>query len=1685
MFKQLKVCVLIICNILIIHLSYAQLNASFKLSKDTGCVSTMAGIQFVNTTTGASGSATYKWDFGDGNTPSIIPDTVYHSYVYGGSFTVTLTATDGANTSVYKHVITVYSNPTADFIFSSTNGCVPVNVSFTQKVVANSGTIISYAWDFDDGQGSALANPTHTYTYGKIPSVKLVVTNSHNCVGSVTKTDIIAYPYPVPSFSSTDTILCSAGFTANFTNTTNYDTSNFGQLSYTWDFGDGTSSTLANPAHKYTSKGTYNVKLTAISSAGCQADTTVTGYIRVANFLTNFKTDTALCTNSIDVITDISGTKASARNWYIDGSFASSDSSFNHVFSTSGNHTIKLFNQYNSCIDTLSKNVYVKPALVIDSFKIVNGSTCILPSTVQLMDTATYVNCTRLWTVVSPLGVTSTSSVQNYNYSANDLGTYAATLTITDTTTGCTNFITDSFTVAQPVVTITHDTPSSCIPFTLNFKVTISPSNITLANPTTWDFGDGNSSYSISSTVTNTYNTQGSYLPVLYYTTSNGCSGVANDIDSVRAYNKPQALFTVSQNEVCGSDMLNFKDTSIGYSTQWYWNFGDSSLIQKNFYSTQQNPSHKYQDSGFFTVTLIAKNPSCADTAINPNYIHVLPDLPRGTVLQVCSDRSNVTLLNTSGYSLDSLVWDFGNGVSQKIIPPTSLTYSYSYSATGSYLTQLIGYKAVTPLIDPTLTSCVVKDTLSVNVLLKQKPVLNLLSTNCSSVGAVFKISGLEHNPTVPSGGSSYSIAKIQFNDGTLFSGSANFSLTSTSFDTTFTGTLINGFSGHDSIRVIIQQLDSLHCQDTTNYIAIDAILVASFTADTLSCKLNPVNFVDKSTPRKNIPIVEWIWDFGDGVIDTITNKTKTSNSLTHQYSAINYYYPQLTVVDSLGCTSSTFYSDTVLVDGPIADFSFSPYTNIIPYTSVSFTNNSTGVPDGYGGYITNSSYTWKSTQWGTHSGSKPVPVPSYIYGNTAPDTVTLIASSLVSLCPSDTITKIVPVKTITVAFTDSLHYSGTSNCPPLQVIFKNHTVNAKSVMWSFGDGSFSYDSLPQHIYTEAGNFTVVLYGYGNNSYVDSATDTIHVLGPTGSIKSSNIASACAPANYQLIAQTNALNYKWDYGDGIQSATISAATDTTNHIYTVGGRFRPTLILSDGVCSYGKALDTFLLVDTLHVSIAHSPSVVCDSGSIVFTPTAQSISQLQPTYSWQFMSGGVITSTSMQISPQFYSNVVGPSYALVHASIASTGCTYDGTDTVIVRPSYTGTIVGDSDVCYNTPVQYSVTPAPAGTTIDLLWTFNNGNTDTNEPPALQKFAGATTGYTHPISIKVTVDGCPSTISKNIWIHSQPTINISSASNHICLQDSIQLTANGGVKYLWQPPLYINNDTLSSPKVSPPATTTYTVTATDQYGCSNSDSTQIQVIQPITLTATPDTFVCKNSSVQLYASGANTYLWDASSFINNVNISNPIVTPPNSTTFTVKGYSLYNCFVDSTNVYVDVKASPSVSFNSDTLQVLAGDQVTLQPIYSSDVVSYLWTPDSYLSCTTCANPVVTTTNDTRYTVQVQNQYQCAASDSVFVAVFCAAGKIYIPTAFTPNGDGKNDVFYVMGKGVKQVNHFRIFDRWGNIVFERYNCALNDATVGWNGTYKGLKANIGTYIYEVQVQCDTGTVFNYRGTVVLIR
>ncbi len=123
--------------------------------------------------------------------------------------------------------------------------------------------------------------------------------------------------------------------------------------------------------------------------------------------------------------------------------------------------------------------------------------------------------------------------------------------------------------------------------------------------------------------------------------------------------------------------------------------------------------------------------------------------------------------------------------------------------------------------------------------------------------------------------------------------------------------------------------------------------------------------------------------------------------------------------------------------------------------------------------------------------------------------------------------------------------------------------------------------------------------------------------------------------------------------------------------------------------------------------------------------------------------------------------------------------------------------------------------------------------------------------------------------------------------------------------------------------------------------------------------------------------------------------------------------------------------------------------------------------------------------TQFNVTATNQYGCQDSAHVIIDVLCDKSQVFIPNTFTPNGDGQNDVFYPRGIGIKVVKSFRIYNRWGQLVFERDDIQLNDEHSGWDGTFNGAKPVPDTYIYAMDAVCDNGSPIDWKGDVTLIR
>ncbi|HXO74819.1 MAG TPA: gliding motility-associated C-terminal domain-containing protein, partial [Puia sp.] len=163
----------------------------------------------------------------------------------------------------------------------------------------------------------------------------------------------------------------------------------------------------------------------------------------------------------------------------------------------------------------------------------------------------------------------------------------------------------------------------------------------------------------------------------------------------------------------------------------------------------------------------------------------------------------------------------------------------------------------------------------------------------------------------------------------------------------------------------------------------------------------------------------------------------------------------------------------------------------------------------------------------------------------------------------------------------------------------------------------------------------------------------------------------------------------------------------------------------------------------------------------------------------------------------------------------------------------------------------------------------------------------------------------------------------------------------------------------------------------------------------------------------------------------------------------------------------------------------GFPVTIPFTYGANVNSWVWTPTENLDCSNCANPVATLIFKKEYYVTVTDANNCMSSDSILIITICNDKNYFIPNTFSPNGDGVNDYFYPRGSNLYNIQSFRVFNRWGQMVFERKNFPANDATMGWDGNINGRPAPVDAYVYIAEVICNNAQVVALHGDVTLVR
>jgi len=1572
-----------------------------------------------------SGSATngpitsWAWNFG-GVPPDVSvatsgsqnPVVVFNK---PGTYTVTLTATNASGSGAATPItITVNPTPIADFFTIDTLGCAPFHVQFTDNSNPGVGaSIVGRTWYFGDGGTSTSLNPSHIFTLPGNYAVNLQVINNFGCQGTAslkTKTGyIVVTPGVIPDFSDSLSSSCKPPTTAYFNN----QTTGPGIISYTWRYGDGSTSLLPNPNHTYIANGLYPVTLIATSSLGCIDSVTIPITISTGIVTSSFVAPDSICVGSIVSFQNTSSPIPNSSSWNFGDGGSSTQQNPTHPYAAAGNYTISLNNSFATCDDSTNKIIHVFNPPVANFIAISSTTSCKAPLTVNFQDQST--GATKwLWTFGDGASATGPNPAHTYN----SLGTFTVKL-VASNATGCSSTITKNLFVqiVKPFVNVSNLPANGCAPF--SFTPAVSFTAVDGIASYSWDLGNGNT-FNGPNPPAQLY-AAGKYIVKVTIVTNGGCS--LTYVDTVKVGTiKPVPAFTAVPLSVCIGQNIQFTDGSTGNPNQWLWDFGDGGS------SVNQNPTYKYTQPGTFSVKLTAYNNGCFDVLTKTNYIVVNPPLSVFNATADCSIKNLYTFTDAS-IGATAWDWDFGDGSAHytggpnpppHLYPPVVATYIASLTVTGG--------------------GCSNTSTRTINVLQK----VNFVATNyspCKNSMITVSISpGLSTN---------FKFYTFDFGDGTPRFGPCY----------CLNANHIYAAPGNYTVKVITQ--DSLGCIDSVtkiNFIQVNSPVATFTTPVTQACNSLSASFTDQSVDVTS-GITKWAWDFGDGITSTLQNPS-------HNYTTQGTYPVKLKVTDAAGCSDSLIKSNYIILSIPIAKFTTID-SMFCPSSLIKFTNASSG---GFSPV-----YTWDFGN-GTYTGTNP---PLHNYPTIGKYTVSLKITDMYNCTSTFTKNNYINIDTPVAAFTidDSV-----ASCPPLLVHFTFGGSYYKSVLWNFGPNEGVSDSLnTQHLYGIPGTYFPSLTVTSPGGCIAQSSKKVQVFGPYGTFNYSPL-GGCDTLTVNFNVLTNGVvGYVWYFGN---NDSVKNTAPFVNYTYKQAGTYLPVLKLIDSAnCNVAIPGTNQIIIDSVKAKFGSDNDVLCSNGSIFFTDSSYAMTgTIITNYFWDFGDGSTI-SGNFTTPSHFYSTP--GTYTVKMIVTTQFGCQDSTTRLIKVIASPSIGINGVVSQCVPATLNFAgIILVPDTSTYTWAWDFDNGQTSVLQNPAAQIYSKA--GH-YIIKLTATSGGKCSTIdSADLFIYPIPNI-FAGTDTTICLGQNLTLQATGGAGYTWLPPSSsdLNCTNCPNPVTSPTITTSYFVTGTSPDGCQATDTIVVKVNLPVTVTVNPSAdSLCVGQNVQLSASGADVYVWSPATGLSNPGIANPIANPSTSTTYQVIGSDSKYCFSDTQYVQITVFNYPTINVGPD-VTIPIGSSYQINGSGSSDIISINWLPITGLSCTNCLSPLATPKNTTSYIATAINNGTCAASDSIKITVICDNNNFFVPNTFSPNGDGMNDVFYVRGKGLNIIPSMIIYNRWGQIVFEKRDFAPNDPSVGWDGNFNGKKAPIDVYIYTIEIICDNSTLIPYHGNITLIR
>ncbi|HTI08625.1 MAG TPA: PKD domain-containing protein, partial [Puia sp.] len=842
------------------------------------------------------------------------------------------------------------------------------------------------------------------------------------------------------------------------------------------------------------------------------------------------------------------------------------------------------------------------------------------------------------------------------------------------------------------------------------------------------------------------------------------------------------------------------------------------------------------------------------------------------------------------------------------------------------------------------------------------------------------------------------------------------------------------------------------------------------------------VTFTDTSEIDITKGAPTYQWNFGDGSpVDNTPNPVHTFPSATG---------PPYTVTETVtnGSCSDT---RTTVIDLASIIPSFTVPDSVCK--NANFTMTSTSTPASAIQF-----YSWQVGAVGTPLKDSSLASRTISLPNTANYVISLVVTD------SGGCTFTAPSKTVHITGPKAAFTPATGGCRNNPILFTDQSTvypGYPIVSWTLDGGDSTavtkFTAPPiTHSYADTGTYISTLIVTDSKGCTDTATAVtpVKITAPrAGFFAADTLYCPNAALPFTDSSQGNNLLYSWDFGDG----SPNGATPNPSHAYTTDGKYYSVkLKITDGTgCSDSVTRTNYIHIQSPIAAFTMQDSTgICIPLATTFLPAGQYYDSLY----WDFGDG---TTSTLDTTTHFYSsfNTFTATLNLKGAG----GCISSTSRNIyIYNPATTASFTNDkTSGCDSFLVNFQINPPPY-TRFTLAFGDGAADSSNNKTPSHE--------YTFPSTYVPVL---------NLQDSSGCIVVIKSSTGSVTVYGAIPFFNMNEKKFCDVGNVFFTDITITNDKPVVMAwdfgdggTATGTVGAPDEnpshvypapgifypkltlntsHGCNESYTDTVHVYQtphPLITLPSPS---CVNALLQFQGSLVTPDLIDtvnwAWNFGNGQTSSdqNPQVTYPQAGPYTVslRTFVSFGCS-DTISQPLTINPLPVIKGPKE-ITTPVGLPVTIPFTYSSDVISYAWSPETNLSCTDCPNPVASPIFNTLYRITVTDSNSCVSSDSILVKTICNGKNYFIPNTFSPNNDGVNDAFYPRGNSLYNIQSMRIFNRWGQMVFERRNFPANSASDGWDGTYNNRPAPSDAYVYIIEVICENAQVIAIKGDVTLIR